>query len=105
MSESQRYTVTDNNDAEEGLSFEEAVGVIADWWEKAADMNEVDVSLRGEVVKTIRRASAGVSTPEMGSRDDLGQLQWYAHLVCHAVAVATGLRAGETGLLLVVTLD
>jgi hypothetical protein len=83
------YTVSDGNHYEEGLSFEESVGVIADWWEDAADWHSIENEERNLMRRSIRDAIEAVESPEYGDADTL---QDYAKQICQAVAVAIGSR-------------
>jgi hypothetical protein len=83
------YTVSDGNHCEEGLSFEESVGVIADWWEDAADWHSIENEERNLMRRAIRDAIESVESPEYGDADTL---QDYAKQICQAVALAIGTR-------------
>jgi hypothetical protein len=87
LSRLNRYTVTDGNHCEVGLSFEESVGVIADWWEDAADWHSLENEERYVIRGAIRQAIESVESPEYG---DVDTLQDYAKRICQAVALAIG---------------
>ncbi len=72
---------------EVGLSFEESVGVIADWWEDAADWHSLENEERYVIRGAIRQAIESVESPEYG---DVDTLQDYAKRICQAVALAIG---------------
>lgn len=86
-----RYKIYDGQEVEEDLCFEEAVGVIADWWENCADFAEIeDVDAREEMRLKIRSAVEAVEAPEMLGVCDICRLREYAGQVCQAVALAVG---------------
>lgn len=82
-----RYSVTDNNHAEYDLPFDEAVGVIADWYEDIADWSELDADDRRTMRCEVRDAIESIAAPDSG---DVDTLRDYARLVCAAVATVIG---------------
>jgi len=83
------YTVSDGNHYEEGLSFCEAVLIIKDWWEDAADWHSLESEERYAMQSAITQAVDSVESPEYGDADTL---QGYAKRICQSVALAIGSR-------------
>jgi len=83
------YNITDNNHAEYDLPFDEAVGVIADWYGDIADWSELDMDDRRTMRCEVRDAIESIAAPDAG---DVDTLRDYARLVCTAVATVIGAR-------------
>ena len=78
------YTVSDSGSSDSGLSYDEAVERIAEWYEDSAEWATGSATDDEHAIR--RAAIAGVDQPE--ETGGLADLRQYAASICEAIAEA-----------------